>query len=284
MSKMSNHKITTILLGMLLVGGYLSGQNVRVNDLPAVQWTQGGSGTTLLYVDNQPMKVFSSDGAILATSPEGIEKKPDRICFLVIVVNKFKDQAIDVDPSKFTLAMTRPVVKQMESLSPESISRSIQKSAAWDTVFLRLNAAFARTETTANTTSDGTFSGRASDTSGDSANFSGNYMGSSTTKISAPDVAARERSLAQAHEVQEQADNKSLVTSAVALKHNTLLPGQQMAGYVWFKWDKHADEVVLRVPLMNDSLTSGVVYEFPYTRPGPVSAPTPESLAPHFVE
>lgn len=57
-----------------------------------------------------------------------------------------------------------------------------------------------------------------------------------------------------------------------------------MAGYIWFKWDKHAEEIVLRVAVMTDSLTSGAVYEFPYTRPDSAYAPTPDFLAPHPAE
>lgn len=38
-----------------------------------------------------------ANGALVATSPEGIEKKPDRIRMLVIIVNRLKDRALDAE-------------------------------------------------------------------------------------------------------------------------------------------------------------------------------------------
>jgi hypothetical protein len=234
-----------------------SANPVSLDRLAPIRWQAGSPGSYSLYSNGAVVKILSTEGYDLVASPAVIEHGPSRAGFVLIAVDKARDMTVDFDPSLFFLYSPKQK-KAFPSLPPEKIEASIRRSAMWKVLLLSMSALSQQQARTTSTTA-GTFDGTLG-----SASVTGSYEGTTVSTTTRPDEAAQERSLQQRAAVKAAAGNKMEATEAVALRHNTQFPGQKLQGFVWFKWDKHAGDVQLFVPLRDPSLTKGNMLIIPF--------------------
>lgn len=217
-----------------------------------VRWQEGAEGADRFFSDGVPIKVLTANGVAVSVSLQdtGWKMRAD-----VVVANRSQGR-VDVLPETFTLDVITPKAKRLEFKSLHELAKSIENKSRWRTVLANVAGAMATQQTTSVSSTHGTVS--ASDNVGNSA--SGVYSGSSTTITVSPDYAARQRANEQARTAVQSAGDMIDYLGRVSLKDNTLMPGQEMSGAVFFERDSKAEGVLLRVPVGN------TVFEFPLGR------------------
>jgi hypothetical protein len=77
----------------------------------------------------------------------------------------------------------------------------------------------------------------------------GTYSGSATTTTTMPDEAARAQSAAQIAAIEQRKEAAMQAVHDITLRSNTLFPGQQISGAIFFEREKNHTSMVLSVPL-----------------------------------
>jgi hypothetical protein len=157
-------------------------------------------------------------------------------------------------PASIWAKQTEPKEKELKAQSVEKIEHSLNRRTAWANGFTGFAGAMARQQSTTNTTSSGTVSAYGSD--GSYAN--GSYQGTSTSTTSTPDYAAQERASEQIAMNRQRTANAEQYLEGVALRANTLAPGQSARGAVYFQRGPKNGVVQIGIPIGN------TVYEFPF--------------------
>jgi hypothetical protein len=171
-----------------------------------------------------------------------------------LVVNNDHGSTVDLMPASIWAKQTEPKEKELKAQSVEKMEHSLNRRTAWANGFTGFAGGMARQQSTTDTTSSGTVSAYGSD--GSYAN--GSYQGTSTSTTSAPDYAAQERAREQIAMNRQRAANAEQYLEGVALRANTLAPGQSTRGAVYFQRGPKNGIVQIGIPIGN------TLYQFPF--------------------
>jgi hypothetical protein len=161
---------------------------------------------------------------------------------------------VDVLPSNFVLTELTPKTKLLKYVDGDKALRSAERRMAWGNAMIAASGSMARQQSTTTTTSNGTIHANGSD--GSSA--AGTYSGTSTSRTSSPDYAARARAAEIIQARTEALASASSFALHTILRANTLLPTQSVRGYMLFERDKKARLVML------SGVIGDTIYQFPF--------------------
>ena len=154
---------------------------------------------------------------------------------------------VDVRPETFQLVVSAPKYRTLAYQDPDKMAKSIQRSANWRSAFAGLGS-LSQQQTISTSTTSGTAT-----VSGTGGTATGTYNGTTMTTTSQPDNAARERAAAQVNQIRTGAATAVASLQSAALRANTIFPGQQMIGAVFFEHESRIQEATLTVVVGNDS-------------------------------
>ena len=217
-----------------------------------VRWVRGSSNSESLYKDGALVEVLREGGIeIRATLADTGAKMRVNI----LVVNN-SPARIDVVPDQFALEITEPKLQVLKYQDPGQMAKSMARRAGWAGFGAGLGGMSTKT-----VSSESQTNGNVSihDQDGNSSN--GTYSGSTTTTTTVPDEQARERSRERVAEIHERTRESIAELNSMALRANTLEPGMQVEGAVFFSREKKHDRAVLTVPIGPRS------YEFAFRWP-----------------
>jgi hypothetical protein len=234
-----------------LAGGQTVMHTAGADDSAVVRWRSGAPGADQLWKDGVLIESLSRDSVAVSVSLVVTDKKTQ----VGIAVANNSARRFDVLPERLSLLETAPHQKLLEYNDPIKMAKSIKKKAAWGAALTQFGGSLQTKQTTSSTTS------RASvHAIGTGGYASARGYGTSTTTTESPDDVARLQASEQARAITANAAIQAADIVTVALKANTLLPGESTSGVAFFDRDKHAESFLLRVPVGH------VVYEFPLTR------------------
>jgi len=155
---------------------------------------------------------------------------------------------VDVRPESFQLVVAAPKYRMLAYQDPDQMAKSIRRSAGWKAGLTSGLGGMAQKQSTSTSTTDGNVT-----VSGPNGTASGTYNGTTMTTSSQPDYEARQRSADKANQIRAEANNAVNNLQSTALRANTIFPGQQMIGAVFFQHERHIQEATLTVVVGNDS-------------------------------
>ena len=156
--------------------------------------------------------------------------------------------SVDVRPESFQLVVAAPKYRMLAYQDPDQMAKSIRRSAGWKAGLTSGLGGMAQKQSTSTSTTDGNVT-----VSGPNGTASGTYNGTTMTTSSQPDYEARQRSADKANQIRAEANNAVNNLQSTALRANTIFPGQQMIGAVFFQHERHIQEATLTVVVGNDS-------------------------------
>jgi hypothetical protein len=233
-------KSLALLIGLAACVSPLSGQQPEQKSKTVISCDES-AGCAHQFVNGRKVKTITVEGITVSASlfDTGKYFRVDLAILNTSAAN------FDVLPAMFSITETAPKEKIFAYVDVGKIISSAQNRTAWANAFAAAGAGMQRQQTTTNATSYGTVNVNSSD--GTYAN--GSYNGSSTSTTSAPDYAAQ----ARANEAIRQRNSVLAVQSSqlsdAALRSNTVLPGQNVSGCVFFERKGKAKSVVLAVPI-----------------------------------
>jgi hypothetical protein len=136
----------------------------------------------------------------------------------VLIVNNGTTR-FDVFPKQFVLQVRTPNVKPLLHISPEEVDDSFESSTRWEAFFAGLAGSMAERSTPSMSSTNGSFSD---------------------------------------HSMNGNSIRGSDYLSEVFLKANTLMPGQNVYGAVYFKRERKIESVLLQIPI------AGNYFQFPF--------------------
>ena len=213
------------------------------SSLPQVnvaKWAQGSPISDSFYRDGALVKVIRNGGIEVRASAFDTGSK---MRVQILVVNN-SSARVDVVPDQFTLEITQPRQQALKYQDPGQMAKSIKRRAGWSGLAAGLGEASTKT-----VTSESQTNGNVSVHDQDGNVSNGTYSGSATTTTTVPDQEARQRSRERVAEIHNRSRNSIAELESVALRANTLEPGTQVEGAVFFSREKKHDEVLLRIPL-----------------------------------
>ena len=233
------------LLALLLTSS-LSAQTPN----PRLVLCNASTACSHTYQGGQVVKTISDGGYSISVTAEDTGK----YLKFNLVVNNDHGATADLMPASIWAKQTEPKEKELKAQSVEKMEHSLNRRTAWANGFTGFAGGMASQQSTTNTTSSGTVSAYGSD--GSYAN--GSYQGTSTSTSSTPDYAAQERAREQIAMNRQRAANAEQYLESVALRANTLSPGQSTRGAVYFQRGPKNGIVQIGIPIGN------TVYQFPF--------------------
>ncbi len=229
-----------------------------------VQWQEGVShdgkvfGTHQLY-NGLLMKFLAVEGMIVQVTLTESEK---HIIAGVYIRNNTKN-AFDLLPQNLSLQAISPKNKNLIYEDYESVARAIEKNAKKDASMLLLAGVFAsRSQSTSYSTSNGSAMSNVmvNDNRGNAAmgSYNGVYSGSTSTTTTTHDPGMMNMALTGAENIRADGLQQAAWVRQVALKANTLYPGQDIVGLVFFEKDKKATGFMVRFAV------GSLVLEYPF--------------------
>lgn len=215
-----------------------------------VSWGPAAPGSDRLLKDGLVIAVLVRDSIAAAISIV----RSDNQMWANVSISNSSQRRLDIDPSTFTLEVAEPNRKHLPYLDPERLARSIRRRAAWGAALTEIAGEMATTET--ETEAETNVRAQARDNEGYRAQ--GTARSTTTVTTVTRDEQARARAAADAERITATAATKASDLVNRALRANTLMPGDEIGGVVFFERDRRARLVVLRVPV------GELVYEFPY--------------------
>jgi len=209
-------------------------------EFEVVRWKSGAPNSDLLVRNGIEIVMLEKDGLGVLVA---LTVRPPRQVALVEVVNR-TGQRVEVVPSRMTLDLMEPEPKPFPYEDPDTLAASVRRTSGWEYIFVAM-------------ASMGT---QQSHTTG----MVGNVPVDVTTTTH--DQAAEDRAIDNLHRKQERKAAMASDIERGALRENTVLPGEDVSGSVFFAAPKHYDrdyqkgrlETVLRVPVRD------YVFEFPF--------------------
>lgn len=196
---------------------------------PLANGTTGPPGLPLLKV-------------LPAQTPVTQPRRKDTMRVDLVVVNRTPNR-VDVIPQKTYLQIFQPRFKELAYKSPDQLSASIRHRAASASILAAMGSF--RTKTITSTT----YGSGSVDIVGAGGSATGTYSGTATTTTTMPDEAARAQSAAQIAAIEQRKETAMQAVHDITLRSNTLFPGQQISGAMFFEREKNHTSMVLSVPL-----------------------------------
>lgn len=222
--------------------------NVRWN----VRWQEGSQGSDKLLSDGAVVKILTANGVTVSASLKdtGWKQRAD------IMITNNSEQRFDVIPETFTLDVVTPKRKSLAYQAPEKLAKSLNRRAQWAAALSAFGGSLATQQSRSTSSTEGTV--HATDNSGNSA--SGTYSGTTTTTTTSPDYFARQRANEQGNNALRNAGDTIDYIYKVSLKPNTVMPGKDVFGAVYFERDSKAETAILKIPV------GDLIFEFPLGR------------------
>lgn len=227
-----------------------------------VVWTAGSDNSDQLLRRGLVVRILVKDGLAVSAS---LARNNDVLWANVSVTNASGGR-VDVDPSLFMLSEVSPKQKELRYEAPDAIVKFIKRRADWANAFSAMAAESSRDKTTTDAEID-TKSKSTTDFEFDTrphrysirgtAETTGSSHTTATVTTTSPDYDARMQAARTIEKNTAAADLKSEDILKRALLANTLMPGEEVSGAVFFERDKKAQDAILRVPI------AGIVFEFP---------------------
>jgi hypothetical protein len=204
---------------------------------------------THAYQNGQYVQTITEGGHAISLSAHDTGK------YLRVDVTVRNDSTapFDLMPNAISARESEPKDKELKYQSVGKMEHGLEHRTAWANGFTGFAGGMARQQSTTETTSSGTVSAYGSN--GSYAN--GTYQGTSTSTTSAPDYAAQARARQQIAANRQRAAQLEQYLDGVALRANTLAPGQSVSGAVYFDRGPKNGVVQVAVPI------AGTVYQFP---------------------
>jgi hypothetical protein len=227
-----------------------SQHSIGSQNASTVRWQEGAESSDKFISDGAVVKVLTVGGVTVSASLQdtGWKMRAD------IMITNRSGQRFDVLPETFTLEVIAPKSKSLAYQSPDKLAKSIYRKARWSVALTMVAGSLATQQSTSKSSAQGSV--YATDNTGNLGY--GTYKGNSTTTTTFPDYAARERADEQARNIIQSAADAIDYIYRVSLKANTLMPGRDIFGAVYFERDKKAEGVVLTIPVGN------TIFEFPF--------------------
>ena len=255
--------LSTLVLILFGTGNVLSSQpssTTTTQSSSIVRWHESSQGSDKFLKDGAVIKVLTESGVTVAVSlrDTGWKMRAD------IMITNNTERRFDVLPEMFTLhAVTPPNgrwdpqegTKSLAYQAPEKLAKSIRRRAGWVAALSAVGGSMETQESKSVSSTEGDV--RVRDKNGNS--VSGTYSGTTTTTTRSPNYAARERWNEQATNAIRGFENTISYMFRITLKSNTVMPGQDVLGAVYFEREKRSREGLLRIPINN------ITFEFPYT-------------------
>jgi hypothetical protein len=210
-----------------------------------VRWQNGDPNSDLIMRNGRELLILQQGGLSVVVN---LAVSHPRQVALVYVRNA-TDRRFEVVPSEMSFDLVEPARKPFAYQDPDELAKSLRRVSPWAYVFAAMaGMATQQSHTTGTVTTAG----------GSTA-----FINSTTT---APDNAARDRTIQNLSETQLAKEVAASKIQDIALRENTVLPGEGVWGHVFFNPPKHYErdyamgklECILRVPI------SDYVFEFPY--------------------
>ena len=211
----------------------------RRNPRSVLVWDKGASFSFDYYTDGEHYYAILKHPLFISIKLVEYEKYVR--AWVYVSSEKGSSLKFDVFTRNISYSSIAPRPELREPVSADQVAKSIRNGSRWRAALVAGLGGFATT--TATTQESGTFNGSAG-----SATVNGSFSGSSTT--TAPDYAARQRALNNASGIRSEAERKSDGITLTAFRDNTVFPGSEVNGFVYFKRDRaHDASGVLRVIL-----------------------------------
>lgn len=255
-------RVHVLLLAICAANASAQDQTLPPTQLPTVIWSADDPNSDQVLNAGLPVRILVSDGVAVSAS---LARNDDVLWANVSVTNR-SGRRIDVDPSQFALTEVMPKQKQLPYESPQQIVKFIKRRADWANALSGVAAEMSRDETTTqaeiNTNGQSKTDFKA-ETRPDAFSVKGTARTTSSSRTTAtvttetPDYQARMESARAIEKNTAVAESKSVDVLKRALLANTLMPGEDIGGAVFFQRDKKLREAILRIPI------AGKIFEFP---------------------
>lgn len=214
-----------------------------------VTWMDGSPESDLVLRDGVPFKILQVDGVTVVTSVHDVGK---RFRLDVYIYNE-SEERFEVYPERLTFDVVSPKRKELQYVSMEKLQRSVKRKAAWAAALAGLGAGATETVTATTSVSGSATTSKPAFSPAERTH----YSGTATTTMTVPDHEARAASRERVRQIHEQASDQLAAIEDIALQANTLLPGEEVAGSVFFQKDGDIREGVVTIPAGRRA------YEFP---------------------
>ena len=199
------------------------------------------------------LRAIAPDGAIIAVS---VWDNGQYMLAQMAIANH-SNRSVDVLPERFVMTLLGSKKKILEYVPPERVIGKINSSVAWSRVFSGMATATAtRREETVSNTSDTV------NVYGEGGIVTGTLSGTTTSTRQVPDEQQRHEIWEAQRQRELQAYNSAHSVSDSSVRANTLAPGREIHGLVYFKRERSCASrtgcsILLTVPV------GDTTFEFP---------------------
>jgi len=232
------------------VGGLYAAINATPVLAQVARWRANSPESDRVLVDGVVVKSLTANGLTFFVSirDTGWKTRCD------LLIRNSNGQRFDVFPQQFMLEVTAPAPRPLAYEAPDALVRSIRRSSALVAALQAISGALASKTTTTQT--EYSAPGR----------YGIRTIGHSTGTATGPDDFARAVAYENTQAVAQNRDAAIAYLERTSLKANTLMPGTELAGAVFFERAKDAGSVLVRVNLR------GTAFEIPYELEDPAAA------------
>jgi len=183
-----------------------------------VRWQNGDPNSDLLMRNGRELLILQEGG--LSVVANLAVSHPRQV--VLVYVRNGSDRRFEVVPSEMSFDLVEPARKPFVYQDPDELAKSGRQVSPWAYVFAAMaGMATQRSRTTGTVTTPG----------GSTA-----FINSTTTT---PDNAARDRAIQNLSEAQLAKEIAASKIQDIALRENTVLPGEGVWGHVFFNPPKH---------------------------------------------
>jgi membrane-associated protease RseP (regulator of RpoE activity) len=206
------------------------------------------------YQSGAPVEQISRDGVTVMVSLVDTGKlNKVKVC----VVND-SNNAINIVPDQVRVHQSSPKDEYLEVRSQRDLQRSIDHGLIWKEILIGLAAGLSRNYTTIQTSSVGVVG---------TPYGSGLVYGSTVTTISSPDWELRAQWFALGDRIAAEGKTAKELIAQQSLKKNTIFPGTQLTGTLWFRRHQALESGTVDVAIGTRH------YDFLFPAPGSAKAP-----------
>lgn len=230
------------------------GQNAQSSS-QTLRWKRGSEGMDAILRDGAEYVSTTHNGVqvVAALFDTGWKTRVE------LAVSNVGEHRFDFHPETIELELQAPKQEALAYNEPEKLMKSLDRRARWSAALNQAAANASTREEKTTTTTSGAVNGEYRDfNTWRSGTVYGTYHETSETTKTVPDEQAQRQAAERIAQIRRSTgDNIAFIQSAT-LRPNTVIPGNQLVGVVWFDREKKMEELVLRVPI------NGEVFEFPF--------------------
>lgn len=228
-------------LGVILTGA----ASAQTQTPTVVNWRNGAPNSDVILRNGRGLLILHQAGLSVVVNLE--VRRPRQV--VIVYVRNGTGQRIELVPSEMNFELADLDGGTFVYQDPDKVAASIRRVSPWAYLFVGMAGMATQQSHTPGTV-----------------NMPGGNTAFINSTTTAPDTAARERAIDNLNEARAAKEVAASKVQDVALRENTVLPGEEVWGYVFFCPPKHYSkaygkgklEAVLRVPV------GDYVFEFPF--------------------